>query len=1527
MKAVIAAAALFLLAQTAAAVNKSAGNITVLGDSAEFNSAVIGATDGVSYSLDGALAAVAYSTPLYSGTVLESGFYSRMTQAPAGLGYGGTSTGSYALAWAASNPQGTTYQVQVSTWALADPYMAYYSTDQNGYPVESMPANTTFYNTVFADYMEGDYSAPASTLAVTLAVAPSSGPFTLQDAGHNTLGLSFTGYDNPPPVSGTPWTIDSSTLPAARYGQASVVYSSYVFVSGGFDGVEFSSAVYRSVISAGGLSTWEAAGYMPASRYGHQLVAAKGRLYLIGGYDAAGSHAEVWSADVSSSGAVGEWFPELPLPSALYFHAAAAAGGRIYVSGGYSSGSGVQQTVYSAQTGDDGTLGPWTGGPTLPAPRYSHSMTLIGGRLYVAGGKDGASVRSEVWGTQLDAQGGLTDSWHVYSPLPSPRYGHSALAAGNMLYVIGGNNGSFSQAQVFRSSVSADITMSAPWQAYNQLPEGRQFACAADVGGTLLLIDGANGSSPRGNVYSSSLNSTQYAVEADVDPAFPSPFSSGWQPDPYWAESGLQPGTTYYFRAKARNWQGQETAYSAVASTITFAAVPSSAPWTEVGSDSATAHWLTNGNPPGTIYEAVYTADPNFASGLFPVTTGLGSATFTALLPTTTYYAKVRVMDASGRSSRFVMLPPQRTGFNPALDISSPVITDAQADFADWKATNTFPCAVSFSDAGGSGLNKFQVEVATKPGGGGGVVAAWTDVVSNIGGNSYSGGWTIPQSVWQAMPEGTSNYISISVFDFAGNTSSATDVFSLLKDSTPPSIEVTYSTPAVWYADYPGDISGLRFDDALSGLAKVQYSASNNKQFGDAAVIPWTDIPGLTPGSTWYQPGPITYSFNQLANAASNYFSFRAVDVAGSTRTLVDAFGIGKNVSGPIVTISIPSALFPSTVTWLSGNTYPTNGHAVLGTQVCLRDLATGLYYDGSGFLAGSRVWLDADDQPSTFTLLVPGLPLASGRQYQAVARSSDSAGDYSQLYSTYTFTFDAQAPAAAVFYPADGTTAASAGSISGTASDAVSGITGVEVELRRLSDGKWWKNSVSSWTAVPEPLAAGTTPYWTWNFANYLRDSLTDGTSYYATVRASDGASPANSGPFYVSGSTFTYRDTTSPPATQSLSASQPKLAGAALLNWRASGDNALNGFLLNGEFKVAYSTYAGAQVSTDSAQVTLSTAALTAGSTQSLSVTGLAPSASYYFTLWTADDALNWSPPSNEACAMAGASDSGSLSGKVTDGSGSPVTGVLVEASGATGAVEGSDYTDVYGNYAVPGLNSAYLAVRAVWTAQDIESSVSVDHVPNGSSGVNFSLSVAYQLASVSGYIPSGFLVKTVKRAVGAVDYTTREVDTASSGAFVEIYRKGRRIGAAFADQNGAFSIPNLLPGTYSLRVFNGVSYSKMQTVTLKPGENLVFTPEYDLLAKADVYAYPNPARTAVNFRFVTSAAAFEAETEIFDIAGHMVGRLSAYSADAVAGGYRMTWDLKHDGVAPGVYLYILRIRAGSSEEKVIKKFAVIR
>ncbi|PIU20546.1 MAG: hypothetical protein COT18_01690, partial [Elusimicrobia bacterium CG08_land_8_20_14_0_20_59_10] len=487
-----AALSLFL-AQAAAAEKTGAGGITVLGDGLEFSAASTGLTDGSPLLLDGALGGVAYSSSAAGTTELEAGFYSKMVAVPGTFDYSGAAASSYTLNWTASNPAGTSYDVFASTLDQVEPYMVFYSTTGTEAPIEDLYPNTSYYNFILANYMDGDYAGYSSATGVTLAAPVAEGSFRFDDAGHNAVNVSFTAFANPAPPEGGDWG-SAPDLPAAGYGMSSVVYGSHVFVSGGYTGVYASSAVYRAGVSPSGLDAWQPAGFMPEGLYGHQLVTARGRLYVIGGHSQGAIRANVWSAYISSAGALSAWEPEQALDIPVYFHAAAVSGGWLHVLGGYTTGGPVT-AIQSARLDAAGSPGTWDSATnTLPEPRYAHSLTLLAGRLYAAGGRDGASARSEVWGYELAADGEINSSAFTYTSLPAPRYGHTALAAANSLYIIGGNNGSSAQSSVFVSTVAAAPAAAAPWAAYPASGfTATQFAAGVSAGGALYVFGGSAG--------------------------------------------------------------------------------------------------------------------------------------------------------------------------------------------------------------------------------------------------------------------------------------------------------------------------------------------------------------------------------------------------------------------------------------------------------------------------------------------------------------------------------------------------------------------------------------------------------------------------------------------------------------------------------------------------------------------------------------------------------------------------------------------------------------------------------------------------------------------------------------------------------------------------------------------------------------------------------------------------------------------------------------------------------------------------
>lgn len=1508
-----------------AAGPKAGGAYTIVDDAV----GGLGATElsGGAFSGDGFIGNLA-SEKLSGGAFeAQSGFHSHAVSTPAAFGYVSVSSDAFGLSWLyLYDPGMADYLVLVSTTGTPAGHSFSSATYALGAGFAGLTPNTTYFAFLRAGYLESDFSEYVTTSAVTtLSMPVSSDTFVFGNVGPFSANLKFSAFGNPGPSQSAAWAA-AAPLPATLYGHASAVISSRSFVSGGYDGTRFSSAVYMSELEPdGGGGGWTPAGWLPEGRYGHAMVASGGRLYVIGGYDDGGTALEVWSADASTPSHLSEWRAETSFPYGVYLHAAVSHNGSIYVLGGFD-GAAPLSSVYTARPGPDGAIASWELEPAgLPAPLYAFGAAELGGRLYISGGKDGGSARSWVWSTPIDADGTLDDAgWTAAGALPAPRFAHTMTALGDRLVVAGGSNGFAAQPAVLVSAADGGGALSA-WGLAYALPEARQYHAAVKAGGRLYLHGGNNGAAASALSWSAPFSGTEYQARVCDAAGCAGSFehSSPWMSDFAWEFPALLPDADWFFQVRSRNWLGQETAWSAEVSTHTYAAQPSSAPWTTIGVSSLTANWDTLGNPASVDYYCEISSHPDFSWPAGSMTTDKSSAAFAGLLPSVTYYARVRAVDGLGRYTGFSAIGPSRTLFDPALDVSDPYFEDHQPDDYVWRSSNTFAYDVDIFDAGGSMLSFFEVRVATDTGGAGDV-SGWVAAAGGIGANEYTEDWPLPWDVWDALPEGVTGYVSARAFDGVGRSSTAVDLFAVLKDTTPPAIALLHGSTPAWQDQYPGDPSA-DFTDYVSGLSKLQYSVSPLALSGDGSAIPWTDIGAFSQGDKEALAVSWTYDFTKLTNATTNYFSLRAVDVAGGTRTVTDAFYVLKNVAGPVVTISTPTGVYLSSFTLVRGYNTETDGRTVMQTQVFVRDRDTGLYWDGSSFISVSRYWHVASGT-YPFVLEPANMSLTQGHQYEAVARSSDSLGDFSQAFATAAFTYDGLPPSAGVIFPADGSTADSPPYIRGTAADSVSSVTSVRLALKRVSDGLWWDGV--SWQSAPTELQAGTTAEWTFSLNSILRANLSHQASYYATVLAHDSAYPKNEGRFFVHGSTFVYRDVTAPGAVTDLTASGGALPGTIRLQWTSPGDDGAAGLFPSGSYAVHRATWPGAAFSTSSAQVSFSTSGVAAGSAAGWTATGLLPSASYYFAVWARDDAGNWSAASNVAGAETSQASPGFISGAVRQSDGSAIQGVLVDVFGADGLLKAGDSTDAFGAYEVTGLDIGDFTVRATWSADDIVSYVSKDAIPSGTLGVDFALSISYQLASVSGTIPA---------AVGALSAKSgiRPADAGGTGLWVEIYKLGRLVARAEADSAGRFSVSNLLPGTYSLRAYNGNGYTDPVTVKLAQGQDYFFRPAWAALARDSVFAYPNPARTKayIHFHSDLGLAGIRADIAVFDLTGRLVKRFTAADAEPdpayAGGGYRVTWDLERDRVAPGVYFYSVEAEgvAGEKAEKIVRKLAVIR
>ncbi|MBI4668205.1 MAG: hypothetical protein HY747_03310, partial [Elusimicrobia bacterium] len=1028
--------------------------------------------------------------------------------------------------------------------------------------------------------------------------------------------------------------------------------------------------------------------------------------------------------------------------------------------------------------------------------------------------------------------------------------------------------------------------------------------------------------------------------------------------------TNLALNTNYNFFAQSYNRQGLTAgSWTALGSTYTLAgapAMPSESVFAEVLSASVTVRWSANGNPPGTEYLAQASTSSDFAG---TIRSSAWVSTFAAGVPgligDMLYYFRVQARNGAGRTSGFLTLGSTRTLISIVDEVAPGIIVNIAGD-NNWRGKNTTAYNVDFEDYGGSGLSKFQVRAATASGEAQTYLTDWTDVAVSLP-TPYAADWSLPASVWSSLSEGATNYISVRAYDVAGNSATVYGAFYVLKDITAPAIAASLanvtSAPKTYgyYNSDQGAVFDVDFNDSLSKLHTIQYSVSSASGAMLADVIGWTQIWAPPINSTSYSAN-WALNFDGLLDGATNFVSVRAWDYAGSTATLLDAFIVLKDTSGPMVAISVPSSTHRSSLGAVSGTAFDYVG--IKGVELSIEDLSAARYWNGSSFIAVMPYWLKANGQTS-WALDTTIIPWSNNTSYRIVARSSDTAGLFTVVYASAVFGFDTTAPLANVTLPAGNSIIESLAVISGTASDAGAGASGpalTEIMLRRNSDGLWWNFSANSWGSVQVSTAAVGETTWTFAVPDLLQADLAHGASYYLTARAQDKAVPANQGNFNIVAATdsayatFVFRDVTPPAAISYVKASTPTdTPGQVQLEWLPTADNGESGLLIGGLFAIQYATFSqGVVWSTASVQTTKTFGQLVPGTTQTLLIGSLVERVTHYFVIWTKDSDGNWSAPSISTPSIIVPGDPTAISGKVTQSNGQGLSGIVVEIidpDTKLPAVKTLTEANGTGEYRVANLVSGKkYTVKVTWTSAGITSSVSKDEVPTGTAKLNFTLGVSYTLGSISGALSlSPAVVQALQakesRQESGLGARYSALAQGSGGAvaggepFVEISAGGQVVARTPVDSSANYEIKNLMPGEYTIMGFNGRNYSEPQKVSLGEGQAMRVALQWQILVPESVFSFPNPAQNEATLRFIANVPSIEAGISIFDVAGNLVREIGPDEIkDSGTGIWRARWDttnMNGDRVASGVYIFIVYAKdtTNGKTEKVVKKLAIIR
>jgi DNA-binding CsgD family transcriptional regulator len=222
---------------------------------------------------------------------------------------------------------------------------------------------------------------------------------------------------------------------------------------------------------------WQARASLPSARSGLAVAVYENQIYAIGGETLEGVSDQLERYDPVTD----TWAKLASKPSPVADINAVVIGGHIYVPGGRRA-SGEATNVLEVY---DPRQDQWNERAPLPASISAYALAAFEGRLYLFGGWNGQSYSDLVY--QYDPS---QDAWKELTAMPSPRGYAGAAVAGGKIYIIGGINGQEALATNEQYEPEAEAQGENPWRSRAPLPEARYGLGVASIADIIYVIGG-----------------------------------------------------------------------------------------------------------------------------------------------------------------------------------------------------------------------------------------------------------------------------------------------------------------------------------------------------------------------------------------------------------------------------------------------------------------------------------------------------------------------------------------------------------------------------------------------------------------------------------------------------------------------------------------------------------------------------------------------------------------------------------------------------------------------------------------------------------------------------------------------------------------------------------------------------------------------------------------------------------------------------------------------------------------------------
>ena len=256
------------------------------------------------------------------------------------------------------------------------------------------------------------------TLAYSQAIVTKNRVYLL--GGFNGSSYVATVYTAPINADGTlgTWTAGPSLPGVLGLSQAIVTKNRVYLLGGVIASAGAVSTVYTAQINADGTlatntdgtgQTWKTGPSLPAVMANAQAVVTKNRVYLLAGRNGSGGVSTVYTAQINADGTLATntdgsgatWKAVTNLPGIVYGSSAFVTKNRVYLLGGYHNNN-YSPVVYTAPIDNNGIIGVWSGGTSLPIALMSSQVIVTKNRIHLLGGvTTGDVVVSTAYSTSI----------------------------------------------------------------------------------------------------------------------------------------------------------------------------------------------------------------------------------------------------------------------------------------------------------------------------------------------------------------------------------------------------------------------------------------------------------------------------------------------------------------------------------------------------------------------------------------------------------------------------------------------------------------------------------------------------------------------------------------------------------------------------------------------------------------------------------------------------------------------------------------------------------------------------------------------------------------------------------------------------------------------------------------------------------------------------------------------------------------------------------------------------------------------